>query len=256
MLTVCFIFCLNHLLTTLLLLLFHLTGFSLWWVAILLLRDCASFAWGISVSPQCSSSGSNTSDMYAEWMQGSLQYRWRSPLCGERTQPSTRVRSSVASYESTDTPSYGRCDTWFMKTRFLQWHQWTSPMFHPFQASSLDSTATGEKFCFSIHIDDKMWTWKGSWRNNRRAEFHMCGRWWRRKYSCFRHGWDTGQNTEGWDAFHGRNFLRLSEFVVSALFHSLPCRWRHVSCYICITSTEVQWDIRQVVHVDKWSCAH
>ena len=45
------------------------------------------------------------------WMQGSLQYRWRSPPCGDRTESSTRIRSPVSSYESTETPSVGRCDT-------------------------------------------------------------------------------------------------------------------------------------------------
>ena len=45
------------------------------------------------------------------WMQGSLQYRWRSPPCGDRTESSTRIRSPVSSYESTETPNVGRCDT-------------------------------------------------------------------------------------------------------------------------------------------------
>ena len=80
------------------------------------------------------------------WMQGSLQYRWRSPPCGDRTESSTRIRRSVASYESTETPSVGRCDTC------------------PADLSA-DSTATGETFCLSTHRHDKVWTWKESGPN-------------------------------------------------------------------------------------------
>ena len=95
------------------------------------------------------------------WMQGSLQYRWRSPPCGDRTESSTRIRRLVSSYESTETPSVGRCDTC---PAYLSKRDFCNDTSRRCQLGKRQdwTLLPQEKRCLLTHIHDKMWTWKES----------------------------------------------------------------------------------------------
>ena len=122
------------------------------------------------------------------WMQGSLQYRWRSPPCGDRTESSTRIRRLVSSYESTETPSVGRCETCPAYLSKRDFSNDTSRQCHFGKRQDWTLLPQEKTLCLLTHRHDKMWTldWNLD-RNNRRVEIHVCGRWWKRKYSYLRH---------------------------------------------------------------------